>query len=802
MGDNSNIELKKKEKLPLIPLRGIVIFPYMVVPLIIGRNTSVKAVMHAFENNLPLFLSAQKSKEVENPTDQDIYEVGCVSTVLELINMPNGMVRILVEGIKRAKVLRYVQEEGFYLAEVEELESNIQNTTELEALIRTLKDKFVDYISLNPKIPKETAASIVSIDDAEKLVDAIMANIPSQVPDKQAILEENNVNERLTKTLALVHKEIDVLKIEDDINKRVQERMEKMQKKYFLNEQLKEIRKELDEGEALDESVAELKNKAKNKEMPEAVREKFNSELERLSKIPNMSPEYTVLYNYIEWLVELPWGTYTNDNKDLKLAEEILEKEHYGLKEAKERIIDFIAIRQLNPKSKGPIICFVGPPGTGKTSLAKSIAHALNRNFVRVSLGGVRDEAEIRGHRRTYVGALPGKIIQMMKKAGSMNPVFLMDEIDKMSMDFRGDPSSALLEVLDPEQNNSFNDHYLALDFDLSYVFFVTTANNLYNIPVPLMDRMEIIEIPGYTELEKKEITKKFLIPKQINENGLTNIKIKFTDNAILDIIRYYTKEAGVRNLERHVGKVIRKIAREKVKKDIKSISVNPTKLEKYLGVRKFDFTSMQKEPRVGVIAGLAWTENGGDVLYIESSIFKGKGELILTGQLGEVMQESAKIAFSYAKSVADKYGIDPARFRNNDLHIHVPEGAIPKDGPSAGVTMISSIISTFSGKKARNDYAMTGEITLKGDVLPIGGLREKLLAAKRGGIFIIPKKNEKDIKEMPEQILKDLTIFYVEKIEEVLKLILIDNDADKKADDRANKKSDKIESPQPAIII
>ncbi len=774
MGESDN---KKKEKFPLIPLRGIVVFPYMVVPLIIGRNTSVKAVMHAFENNLPLLLSAQKSKDVENPSDDDIFDVGCVSTILELINMPNGMVRILVEGLKRSKISRFIQDDGFSMAEVDDLVSKVNNSNELEALIRTLKDKFVEYISLNPKIPKDTAASIVSIDDSEKLIDAVMANIPSQVSDKQAILEENDINERLTKTLALVHKEIDVLKIEDDINKRVQDRMEKMQKKYFLNEQLKEIRKELDEGESQDEGILELRERAKSREMPEAVKEKFESELGRLSKIPNMSPEYTVLYNYIEWLVDLPWGKYTVDNKDLKVAEDILEKEHYGLKEAKERIIDFIAVRQLNPKSKGPIICFVGPPGTGKTSLAKSIAHALNRNFIRVSLGGVRDEAEIRGHRRTYVGALPGKIVQMMKKAGSMNPVFLMDEIDKMSTDFRGDPSSALLEVLDPEQNNTFNDHYMSLDFDLSYVFFITTANNLYNIPIPLRDRMEIIEIPGYTELEKKEIAKKFLIPKQMTENGMTDIKVNFTDNSILDIVRFYTKEAGVRSLERNIGKVIRKIARDKVSLDVNSIRIDSKKISKHLGVRKFDFTRGQKEPRVGVIAGLAWTENGGDVLYIESSIFKGKGDLILTGQLGEVMQESAKIAFSYAKSVAEKSGIDPVLFRQNDLHIHVPEGAIPKDGPSAGVTMISSIISTFSGKKARNDFAMTGEITLKGDVLPIGGLREKLLAAKRGGIFkvIIPKSNEKDISEMNEQILKDLTIYYVEKIEEVLKIVMIE---------------------------
>lgn len=767
---------KKKEKLPLIPLRGIVVFPYMVVPLIIGRSSSVKAVMHAFDNNLPLFLSSQKSKDVENPSDQDIYEIGCVSTILEVINMPNGMVRILVEGVRRARVMRYMPGDDFFMVEVEDLPSRLSDANELEALVRSLKDRFSEYIALNSKIPRESVSSVMSIEDAEKLVDAVMANIPSQVVDKQAILEEDSVNERLTRTLALVMKEIDVLKLEDDINKRVQERMEKMQKKYFLNEQLKEIRKELDDGENADESIAELKEKARNREMPDTVREKLDKELDRLSKIPNMSPEYTVLFNYIEWLVDLPWGSFTQDNKNLKTAEDVLEKEHYGLKEAKERIIDFIAVRQLNPKSRGPIICFVGPPGTGKTSLAQSVAKALNRNFVRVSLGGVRDEAEIRGHRRTYVGALPGKIIQMMKKAGSLNPVFLLDEVDKMSMDFRGDPSSALLEVLDPEQNHSFNDHYLATDFDLSTVLFITTANNLYNIPGPLRDRMEVIEVPGYTELEKKEIARKFLIPKQAAENGIKDMSIRFTEEAILDLIRYYTKEAGVRSMERLIGKVIRKLAREKLKKDVKSVSVTPKRIIQYLGVHKYDYTRAQKEPRVGVIAGMAWTENGGDVLNIEASYFKGKGELILTGQLGDVMKESARIAFSYARSIADKYNIDAKMFQEYDLHIHVPEGAIPKDGPSAGVTMISAIVSAFTGRKARNDFAMTGEITLKGDVLPIGGLREKMLAAKRGGIFsiIVPRKNEKDVAEISETILSDLNIHYVERVEEVLDKILM----------------------------
>ncbi len=764
------------KKLPLIPLKGVVVFPYMVVPLIIGRPSSVKALTYAYENGLQLFLSSQKDKEIEEPKPEDIYDFGCISNIIEVINMPNGMIRVLVEGVTRAKIRRYINEGDFVMVDVEEQKTILYNDNEVEALTRTVKDRMVDYVNLNSRIPKDLVPTVIALEDPEKVIDAIMANVPSQVVDKQSVLEENDIKKRLSKTFELLLKEIDLLKIEEDINKRVQDRLEKMQKKFFLNEQLKEIRKELDEGEGLDEGVADLLKRAKEKNMPENVKEKFDSEIERLKKIPNLSPEYTVLYNYVEWLVDLPWNIFTKDNKDLKLAEEILEKEHYGLKEAKERILDFIAVRQLNPKSKGPIICFVGPPGTGKTSLAKSIAHALNRNFVRVSLGGVRDEAEIRGHRRTYVGALPGKIIQMMKRANSMNPIFLLDEIDKMSMDFRGDPSSALLEVLDPEQNHTFNDHYLALDFDLSYVFFITTANNLYNIPEPLRDRMEIIEIPGYTEIEKKEIAKHFLIPKQTLENGLEGLKIEFNEQSIFDIIRYYTKEAGVRNLERNIGKIIRKIAREKISKEINSVKVTSKIVQKHLGVRKFDFTRVQKEPRVGVVAGLAWTENGGDVLYIESSIFKGKGELILTGQLGDVMQESAKIAYSYAKSISEKYNIDPILFKEYDLHIHVPEGAIPKDGPSAGVTMVSSIVSTFSSRKARNDFAMTGEITLKGDILPIGGLREKLLAAKRGGIYniILPKKNEKDVSEIPEQILKDLNIYYIERIEELLEKILI----------------------------
>ena len=762
--------------LPLIPLKGIVVFPYMVIPLIIGRENSVQAVNYAYENKLPLFLSSQKKKDIESPGEKDIYEVGCIANILEVINLTNGMVRVLVEGVKRAKISRYVPVGSFYAVETEPMNSFVGDEKELIALVRSLKERFTEFISMNPKIPKEAMASVVSIDDAEKLVDAVMTNIPSQVQEKQLILEENNLNERLIRTISLIHSEVEVLRIEDKINKRVQDRMEKMQKRYFLNEQLKEIRKELDEGDIEDDALKELKKRAKKVKMPDEVREKFNKELERLTKIPNMSPEYTVLYTYLEWLADLPWGVFTEDNKDISLAEEILEKEHYGLEEAKERILDFIAIRQLNPKSKGPIICLVGPPGTGKTSLSKSVAHALNRNFVRFSLGGVRDEAEIRGHRRTYVGAMPGKIVQMMKKAGSFNPVFLLDEIDKMSTDFRGDPSSALLEVLDPEQNHSFNDHYLSLDFDLSYVFFITTANNLYNIPTPLRDRMEIIEIPGYTELEKKEIASKFLIPKQLEENGLKDFSFSFTNTSILEIVRAYTKEAGVRSLERYIGKIIRKVAREKIKNSIKSVKITPQKIEKYLGVHKYEFTTGQKEARIGVIAGLAWTEAGGDVLYIESSLFKGKGNLILTGKLGEVMQESAKLAYSYSRTISEKYGVDPEVFSNSDLHIHVPEGAIPKDGPSAGITMVCSIMSTISRRKARHDWAMTGEVTLKGDVLPIGGLREKLLAAKRGGIFnvIIPMKNSKDISEMSPQILEDLNIVKVEHVEEVLEKILI----------------------------
>jgi len=496
------------KKLPLIPLKGVVVFQHMIVPLIIGRQSSIKALNYAYHNNLPLFLATQKDKEIEDPGPKEIYEFGCISNIIEVINMPNGMIRILVEGEKRAKIKKFLSEEDFIIVEIIEQETKIYNDNEEEALIRAVKDKMIEYANINSKIPKEVIATVIAMEDPEKVVDAIMANIPSQVADKQSILEENDIKKRLSKTFELIIKEMDLTKIEEDINKKVQERLEKMQKKFFLNEQLKEIKKELDDGEILDDGVADLLKRSKEKKMPESVKEKFDSEIERLKKIPNLSPEYTVLYNYLEWLVDLPWNIFTQENKDLKLAEEILEKEHYGLKEAKERILDFIAVRQLNPKSKGPIICFVGPPGTGKTSLAKSIAHALNRNFVRVSLGGVRDEAEIRGHRRTYVGALPGKIIQMMKKAGSINPVFLLDEVDKMSMDFRGDPSSALLEVLDPEQNHTFNDHYLALDFDLSYVFFITTANNLYNIPEPLRDRMEVIEIPGYTEIEKKEISK------------------------------------------------------------------------------------------------------------------------------------------------------------------------------------------------------------------------------------------------------------------------------------------------------
>ncbi|URA09509.1 endopeptidase La [Thermospira aquatica] len=772
-----------KERLPIIPLKGVVVFPHMVVPLIIGRPSSMRAVLYAYENNTKVFLVAQKDKQIETPTQEDMYKVGCVATIMELLHLPNGLVRIVIQGEQRAVAmnLQYqeVDENDFPWAEVVPAELYVANETEIEPLFRSLKDAFFEYIEVSDKIPKDTLFAVTAIETPEKLVDAVMANISASVEEAQAILEENNLNERLTKALALVKKEIDIVRLEQDINQRVQNRLEKQQKKYILNEQLKEIQRELHdtEGEESEEgTLQELREKMKGRNYPDEVKEKIEKEMDKLRKMPTSSPEYPMNYNYVEWIIEFPWNIYTQDNKDITLAEEVLEKDHYGLKEVKERILDFIAIRQLNPQSKGPILCFVGPPGTGKTSLAQSIARALNRNFVRFSLGGVRDEAEIRGHRRTYIGALPGKIVQLMRRAGSMNPVFLLDEVDKMSMDFRGDPSAALLEVLDPEQNHAFNDHYFSLDIDLSYVFFLTTANNVYNIPEPLRDRMEIIEIPGYTELEKKMIAKNFLLPKQCKENGLGDVKIHIPDEEILQIIRGYTREAGLRSLERHIGKIVRKVARERVKKEFSRFVVTHKKLEQYLGIPRYDYTKMQKEPRVGVVAGMAWTESGGDVLYIESTIFKGKGNLILTGNLGEVMQESAKIAFSYARSIADQYNIPAKKFEDNDLHIHVPQGAIPKDGPSAGITMLSSIVSTFSGRKVRHDIAMTGELTLKGDVLAIGGLREKLLATKRAGIYevIIPRQNEKDISDIAAEIKKDLTIHYVEKAIEVLDLIFL----------------------------
>ncbi|MCX7881847.1 MAG: endopeptidase La [Brevinematales bacterium] len=787
--------MSEKQKLPIIPLKGVVVFPHMVVPLIIGRPSSIRAVLYAYEHNTKLFLVAQKDKEIETPTQDDMYRVGCVATIIELMNLPNGLVRIIAEGEERAEAidLRYqeAESEDFPWAEVIPLETYVENEEEVEAFVRTLKDAFIEYIEISDKIPKETIFALAEVNTPEKLIDAVMSNLPSSVEERQEVLEENSLNQRLTKTLALLKKETDIVRMEQDINQRVQHRLEKQQKKYILNEQLKEIQKELHETEAEDGEVVEedsnlqeLREKMKQRTYPEYVKEKIEKEMDRLRKMPTSSPEYHMNYTYVDWIVEFPWGVYTQDNKNIRLAEKILEREHYGLKEAKERILDFIAIRQLNPQSKGPIICLVGPPGTGKTSLAQSIAHSLNRNFVRFSLGGVRDEAEIRGHRRTYIGALPGKIVQLIRKAGSLNPVFLLDEVDKMTMDFRGDPSAALLEVLDPEQNHAFNDHYFALDVDLSYVFFVTTANNLYNIPDPLRDRMEIIEIPGYTELEKKMIAKNFLLPKQCQENGLEDVTIKIGEEEILEIIRGYTREAGVRSLERHIGKIVRKVAREKVRKNFSRFVVTKKKLQEYLGIPRYDYTRMQKEPRVGVIAGMAWTESGGDVLYIESTIFKGKGNLILTGNLGEVMQESAKIAFSYARSIAERYHISPQMFEENDLHIHVPQGAIPKDGPSAGITMLSSIVSTFSGKKARHDIAMTGELTLKGDVLPIGGLREKLLATKRAGIYevIIPKQNEKDVMDIADEIKKDLTIHYVERATEVLELIFLPEENNKSA--------------------
>ena len=767
-------------RVPLLPLRDIIVFPHMVVPLFVGRQRSIKALEEATQKQSLIFLSSQKDAKTNDPTEEDIYKIGTLGAVVQMLKLPDGTVKVLIEGKRRAKVARFIANADFFLVDVEDAPEVIERNTEVEALVREVHTTFENYVKLKKKIPPEMVMSVSSIDEPGRLADTIVAHLGIKLEDRQNLLETINAAERLEKVLGHMRAEIEILEVERRIRSRVKKQMERSQKEYYLNEQMRAIQKELGEKDEFKNEIQEIEEKLKQKKLSAEAKDKVEKELKKLKMMSPMSAEATVVRNYIDWIISLPWNDFTDDKLDINEAERVLEDDHYGLEKVKERILEYLAVQSLVGKIKGPILCLVGPPGVGKTSLGRSIARATGRKFVRVSLGGVRDEAEIRGHRRTYIGALPGKIIQSMKKAGSSNPVFLMDEIDKMSTDFRGDPSSALLEVLDPEQNTSFNDHYLDLDYDLSKVMFITTANTLDRIPRPLQDRMEIIRIAGYTELEKLSIAKKYLLDKQKEANGLTAENLVFTDNAILGVVRHYTKEAGVRSLEREIAAICRKVAVEVVRRDRNAhIQIGSKSLHKYLGPVKFRYGKAETEVKIGVTTGLAWTELGGELLATEVTIMPGKGQLIITGKLGDVMQESAQAAMSYVRSRATELGLEKDFYQKLDVHIHVPEGAIPKDGPSAGITMATSLVSALMKIPVHNDLAMTGEITLRGTVLPIGGLKEKVLAAHRAGIkkVLIPAENEKDIEEIPATVLKTVELELVSHMDQVLKKALVLDD-------------------------
>jgi ATP-dependent Lon protease len=767
-------------RVPLLPLRDIIVFPHMVVPLFVGRQRSIKALEEATQKQSLIFLSSQKDAKTNDPTEEDIYKIGTLGAVVQMLKLPDGTVKVLIEGKRRAKVARFIANPDFFLVDVEDAPEVIERNTEVEALVREVHTTFENYVKLKKKIPPEMVMSVSSIDEPGRLADTIVAHLGIKLEDRQNLLETINAAERLEKVLGHMRAEIEILEVERRIRSRVKKQMERSQKEYYLNEQMRAIQKELGEKDEFKNEIQEIEEKLKQKKLSAEAKDKVEKELKKLKMMSPMSAEATVVRNYIDWIISLPWNDFTDDKLDINEAERVLEDDHYGLEKVKERILEYLAVQSLVGKIKGPILCLVGPPGVGKTSLGRSIARATGRKFVRVSLGGVRDEAEVRGHRRTYIGALPGKIIQSMKKAGSSNPVFLMDEIDKMSTDFRGDPSSALLEVLDPEQNTSFNDHYLDLDYDLSKVMFITTANTLDRIPRPLQDRMEIIRIAGYTELEKLSIAKKYLLDKQKEANGLTADNLVFTDNAILGVVRHYTKEAGVRSLEREIAAICRKVAVEVVRRDRNAhIQIGSKSLHKYLGPVKFRYGKAETEVKIGVTTGLAWTELGGELLATEVTIMPGKGQLIITGKLGDVMQESAQAAMSYVRSRATELGLAKDFYQKLDVHIHVPEGAIPKDGPSAGITMATSLVSALMKLPVHNDLAMTGEITLRGTVLPIGGLKEKVLAAHRAGIkkVLIPAENEKDIEEIPATVLKTVELELVSHMDQVLKKALVLDD-------------------------
>lgn len=774
--------------LPLLPLRDLIIFPHMMMPLFVGREKSINALEDAMSKQTDIVLAAQRDAKTNNPEPKDIYDVGTVGTIIQLLRLPDGTVKVLVEGKRRVKIKNYKSTDAFYLTEVETIVETISNPVETQALVRSVKTTFETYVKLNKRIPPEILMRVSMIENEAELADIIVAQLNLKIEEKQKVLEIFDPGKRLEHLLNLMTSEIEILEVERKIRTRVKKQMERSQKEYYLNEQMQAIQKELGEKDDYQSELQELEDKAKEKKMGTEAKEKIKKEIKKLKMMSPMSAEATVVRNYIDWVLSLPWIDYSEDRHDIKEAERILEADHWGLEKVKERILEFLAVVSLSRKLKGPILCLVGPPGVGKTSLARSIASALNRQFARISLGGVRDEAEIRGHRKTYVGAMPGKILQAMRKVDKGNPLVLLDEIDKLASDFRGDPSSALLEVLDPEQNSTFQDHYLELDYDLSKVMFIATANNLHTIPRPLLDRMEVISLEGYTETEKFHIAKNYLIPKQVEAHGLKDRKIDIQDPTLRNIIRYYTREAGVRNLERQIANVCRKIAKEIVKADqevadskkgkkgattapIKAYPVTPKKLIELLGPHKYKLGMIEEKNEIGLTNGMAWTEVGGDLLAVEANVVPGRGKFTITGQLGDVMKESCTAALSYVRSRGPLFELDKEYFQNIDVHIHLPEGAVPKDGPSAGVALTTSIVSAITRIPVKRTVAMTGEISLRGKVLAIGGLKEKVLAAHRGGIktVICPKENEKDLKDIPKEILKDLKVILVDHVDQVL---------------------------------
>lgn len=770
--------MENKKFYPVLPLRNVVVFPNTVLPIFVGRRRSLYSLEESLKKDKLIILVTQKIEEEEEPDVEGLFNIGTLAQILQSVKLPDGTERVIVEAIKRIKILSYTKKEPFLEAEVIEIDEKFEKTPKIEALTRLTLDLYSEYVKLSKKIPIDTLTTIQDIDNPSRFVDVVASNIIVPITDKQKLLELFSLEERIEYIIKLLSKEVELLRISSEIEEKVKSQVDKTQKEYFLREQLKAIKKELGESEEYGEEVEEYKEKIKNRNLPQYVLDKFNEELKRLAKMPPMAMEASVIRNYLDWILELPWDKETNDEIDIKKAKKILDEDHFGLKDIKERILEYLAVRRLTKKPKSPILCFIGPPGVGKTSLGKSIARALGRRFVHVSLGGIRDEAEIRGHRRTYVGALPGRIIQGIKEANSKNPVFLLDEIDKVGIDFRGDPSAALLEALDPDQNSHFSDHFIEIPFDLSDVLFITTGNVTHTIPPALLDRMEIIYLPGYTEEEKLEIAKKYLFKKQLDYNGLTEGDVVITDEAFLKIIREYTRESGLRELERQISKILRKIAKEKLeKKDkFKKVKINSKNIISYLEYPLYRFGIKEESDEIGVATGLSWTPFGGDITKIEVVKMKGNGKLILTGQLGEVMKESAQAAFSYIRAKMDHLDIkDKEFYKKNDFHVHVPEGAVPKDGPSAGIAMIAAMVSSITEIPIKKEVAMTGEITLSGKVLPIGGLKIKVLAAHRAGIkeIIIPKENENDLKKIPESIKKSLKFHLIERVEEGIKYSL-----------------------------